>query len=166
MRWPPQCGRPIVHQFGRSKYIRRGQARNVAGSPDTRLVAGQTATVLQLPAATLDHKTGPQKAARTVKFRNAGKVSAVLTERLPPGKRYGNTITQCGRVLLKLFEPFSRYGCSTDSPGPSCNMASSQTQYTAHTQCTVEQPQPSVTRARPHLARSRTAQCKTTLPLS
>ena len=33
----------------------------------TRLVAGQTATVLQLPAATLDHKTAPpQKAARTV----------------------------------------------------------------------------------------------------
>jgi hypothetical protein len=32
----------------------------------TCLVAGQTATVLQLPAATLDHKTAPQKAARTV----------------------------------------------------------------------------------------------------
>ena len=32
----------------------------------TRLVAGQTATVLQLPASTLDHKTTPQKAARTV----------------------------------------------------------------------------------------------------
>ena len=32
----------------------------------TRLVAGQTATVLQLPAATLDHKATPQKAARTV----------------------------------------------------------------------------------------------------
>ena len=32
----------------------------------TRLVAGQTATVLQLPAATLDHETTPQKAARTV----------------------------------------------------------------------------------------------------
>jgi hypothetical protein len=33
----------------------------------TRLVAGQTATVLQLPAATLDHKTAPpQKAARTI----------------------------------------------------------------------------------------------------
>jgi hypothetical protein len=33
----------------------------------TRLVAGQTATVLQLPASTLDHKTAPQKAAaRTI----------------------------------------------------------------------------------------------------
>ena len=32
----------------------------------TRLVAGQTATVLQLPASTLDHKATPQKAARTV----------------------------------------------------------------------------------------------------
>ena len=32
----------------------------------TRLVAGQTATVLQLPAATLDYKATPQKAARTV----------------------------------------------------------------------------------------------------
>ena len=32
----------------------------------TRLVAGQTATVLQLPAATLDHKTAPQKTARTL----------------------------------------------------------------------------------------------------
>jgi len=32
----------------------------------TRLVAGQTATVLQLPAATLDHKTAPQRAARTI----------------------------------------------------------------------------------------------------
>jgi hypothetical protein len=32
----------------------------------TRLVAGQTATVLQLPASTLDHKTAPQKGARTV----------------------------------------------------------------------------------------------------
>src|SRR5215469_4896925 len=32
----------------------------------TRLVAGQTATVLQLPAPTLDHNTTPQKAARTV----------------------------------------------------------------------------------------------------
>src|SRR6516164_5582203 len=32
----------------------------------TRLVAGQTATVLQLPASTLDHKTAPQSpAART-----------------------------------------------------------------------------------------------------
>ena len=31
----------------------------------TRLVAGQTATVLQLPAANLDHKTALQKAART-----------------------------------------------------------------------------------------------------
>src|SRR6516164_5907881 len=27
MRWPLLCGRPIVHQFGRSKYIRRGQAQ-------------------------------------------------------------------------------------------------------------------------------------------
>jgi hypothetical protein len=32
----------------------------------TRLVAGQTATVLQLPTSTLDHKTAPQKAVRTV----------------------------------------------------------------------------------------------------
>jgi hypothetical protein len=32
----------------------------------TRLVAGQTATVLQLPASTLDHKTPPQKASRTI----------------------------------------------------------------------------------------------------
>jgi hypothetical protein len=33
----------------------------------TRLIAGQTATVLQLPASTLDHKTVPQKAAaRTI----------------------------------------------------------------------------------------------------
>ena len=32
----------------------------------TRLVAGQTATVLQLPASTSDHETTPQKAARTV----------------------------------------------------------------------------------------------------
>jgi hypothetical protein len=32
----------------------------------TRLVAGQTATVLQLPASTLDHKTALQKAARTI----------------------------------------------------------------------------------------------------
>jgi hypothetical protein len=32
----------------------------------TRLVAGQTATVLQLPASTLDHKTAPQKASRTI----------------------------------------------------------------------------------------------------
>ena len=32
----------------------------------TRLVAGQTVTVLQLPATTLDHKTTPQKAARTL----------------------------------------------------------------------------------------------------
>ena len=32
----------------------------------TRLVAGQTATVLQLPASTLDHKTAPQKAAGTI----------------------------------------------------------------------------------------------------
>ena len=33
----------------------------------TRLVAGQTATVLQLPASTLDHKTAPQSpAARTI----------------------------------------------------------------------------------------------------
>jgi hypothetical protein len=32
----------------------------------TRLVAGQTAPVLQLPASTLGHKTAPQKAARTV----------------------------------------------------------------------------------------------------
>ena len=32
----------------------------------TRLVAGQTATVLQLPAATLDYKATPQKAARTM----------------------------------------------------------------------------------------------------
>ena len=32
----------------------------------TRLVASQTATVLQLPASTLDHKAAPQKAARTV----------------------------------------------------------------------------------------------------
>ena len=32
----------------------------------TRLVAGQTATVLQLPASALDHKTAPQKAARTI----------------------------------------------------------------------------------------------------
>jgi hypothetical protein len=32
----------------------------------TRLVAGQTATVLQLPASTLDHKTAPQKTARTL----------------------------------------------------------------------------------------------------
>ena len=31
----------------------------------TRLVAGQTATVLQLPASTLDHKTAPQN-ARTI----------------------------------------------------------------------------------------------------
>jgi len=32
----------------------------------TRLVAGQTATVLQLPASTLDHKTAPQETARTI----------------------------------------------------------------------------------------------------
>ena len=32
----------------------------------TRLVAGQTATVLQLPASTLDYKTAPQKTARTL----------------------------------------------------------------------------------------------------
>jgi hypothetical protein len=32
----------------------------------TRLVAGQTATVLQLPASTLDHSTAPQKSARTI----------------------------------------------------------------------------------------------------
>jgi hypothetical protein len=32
----------------------------------TRLVAGQTAIVLQLPASTLDHKTALQKAARTI----------------------------------------------------------------------------------------------------
>jgi hypothetical protein len=32
----------------------------------TRLVAGQTATVLQLPASTLDHKTAPQRTARTI----------------------------------------------------------------------------------------------------
>jgi hypothetical protein len=32
----------------------------------TRLIAGQTATVLQLPASTLDHKTAPQKTARTI----------------------------------------------------------------------------------------------------
>jgi hypothetical protein len=32
----------------------------------TRLIAGQTATVLQLPASTLDRKTAPQKAARTI----------------------------------------------------------------------------------------------------
>ena len=32
----------------------------------TRLIAGQTATVLQLPASTMDHKTAPQKAARTI----------------------------------------------------------------------------------------------------
>ena len=33
----------------------------------TRLVAGQTAIVLQLPASTLDHKTAPQSpAARTI----------------------------------------------------------------------------------------------------
>src|SRR6516164_7052185 len=32
----------------------------------TRLVAGQTATVLQLPASTLDHKTTPQQTARTI----------------------------------------------------------------------------------------------------
>ena len=32
----------------------------------TRLVAGQTATVLQLPASTLDHKTAPQKTVRTI----------------------------------------------------------------------------------------------------
>ena len=32
----------------------------------TRLVVGQTATVLQLPASTLDHKTAPQKAARAL----------------------------------------------------------------------------------------------------
>ena len=32
----------------------------------TRLIAGQTATVLQLPASTLDHKTAPRKAARTI----------------------------------------------------------------------------------------------------
>jgi hypothetical protein len=32
----------------------------------TRLVAGQTATVLQLPASTLDHETPPQKTARTI----------------------------------------------------------------------------------------------------
>jgi hypothetical protein len=32
----------------------------------TRLVAGQTATVLQLPASTMDHKTTPQKTARTI----------------------------------------------------------------------------------------------------
>jgi hypothetical protein len=32
----------------------------------TRLIAGQTATVLQLPASTLDHKAAPKKAARTI----------------------------------------------------------------------------------------------------
>ena len=32
----------------------------------TRLVAGQIATVLQLPASTLDHKPAPQKTARTI----------------------------------------------------------------------------------------------------
>jgi hypothetical protein len=32
----------------------------------TRLVAGQTATVLQLPASTLDHKTAPQRTPRTI----------------------------------------------------------------------------------------------------
>jgi len=32
----------------------------------TRLVAGQTATVLQLPVSTLDHKTAPQETARTI----------------------------------------------------------------------------------------------------
>ena len=32
----------------------------------TRLVPGQTAIVLQLPASTLDRKTAPQKAARTM----------------------------------------------------------------------------------------------------
>ena len=32
----------------------------------TRLVAGQTATVLQLPASTLDHKSAPQKAAQAI----------------------------------------------------------------------------------------------------
>ena len=32
----------------------------------TRLVAGQTATVLQLPASTLDHKALPERTARTI----------------------------------------------------------------------------------------------------
>lgn len=32
----------------------------------TRLIAGQTATVLQLPASTLHHKTAPRKAVRTI----------------------------------------------------------------------------------------------------
>jgi hypothetical protein len=32
----------------------------------TRLVAGQTATVLQLPASTLDHKASPERTARTI----------------------------------------------------------------------------------------------------
>ncbi len=32
----------------------------------TRLVAGQIATVLQLPASILDHKTAPREAARTI----------------------------------------------------------------------------------------------------
>ena len=32
----------------------------------------QTATVLQLPASTLDHKTAPQKAARTIFRMPAG----------------------------------------------------------------------------------------------
>ena len=32
----------------------------------TRLVAGQTATVLQLPASTSDHRAAPQKVARTI----------------------------------------------------------------------------------------------------
>jgi hypothetical protein len=68
------------------------------------------------------------------------------------------------RIFLKL--PFSRYGwdhCSTDSPGPSCNTASS------HTRCTVQcavrgQPPPSVTPGGPHPAHSRTSRCRSILP--